>query len=417
MVVISVLNRKLSYDFMLSMGLIIQIFKLKSLGIPFWPFIFFLSSCGTIYVPQTLPEGRGISRSEGQELIKIKLIPLTAKIIKIANEDNYERRVVDAGDLSRAAKLISVNQAINEKIPLNNDPGPYKIGIGDELTISQMINTKDETGLTKRIATRKIYINDDGFATIIGIGRIQLEGQTQIKAEDLLYERLVKEEVNPEFEIFISEFKSKKIYITNYQLEKRGNSDNKLSNIMEVSYTNSPIYINEILASAKVYLPKGQDAQIELIRNNKVFRLSVRKIIEGKYKKIRLFPNDRIIINSLPYRPETVVITGEVINPRLYDLSPSERKTLSEALYSDQTFNPITSDTSQIYLLRPQKEQTVIAYHLDASNPSRLILANQLELRPGDIIFIAPQPVTNYNKALTQIFGAYAMTTNPDSVK
>ena len=120
---------------------------------------------------------------------------------------------------------------------------------------------------------------------------------------------------------------------------------------MEVAYTNSPIYINEILATAKVYLPKGQDAQIELMRDEEIYRLSVRKIIEGKYKKIRLFPDDRIIINSLPYRPETVVLTGEVTNPRLYELSPSERKTLSEVLYSDQTFNAITSDTSQIYLL------------------------------------------------------------------
>ena len=58
----------------------------------------------------------------------------------------------------------------------------------------------------------------------------------------------------------------------------------------------------------------------------------------------------------------------------------------------------------------------LLAYHLDASNPSRLILANRLELRPGDIIFIAPQPITNYNRALMQIFGAYAMTINPGSV-
>ena len=163
-------------------------------------------------------------------------------------------------------------------------------------------------------------------------------------------------------------------------------------------------------------MPKGQDAQIELIRNNEVYRLSIRKIIEGKYKKIRLFPDDRIIVNSLPYRPETVVITGEVINPRLYNLSPSERKTLSEALYSDQTFNNVSSDTSQIYLLRQQNQNNVLAYHLDASNPSRLILANRLELRPGDIIFIAPQPITNYNRALMQIFGAYAMTIDPKSV-
>tara|TARA_A100001015_G_scaffold214070_1_gene240238 strand:+ start:5080 stop:5796 length:717 start_codon:yes stop_codon:yes gene_type:complete len=228
------------------------------------------------------------------------------------------------------------------------------------------------------------------------------------------------EEINPEFEIYISQFNSQKIYITNNQENENIMMSNTNSitdsNIMEFSYKNSPIYINEILAKAKVFLPKGQDAQIELIRGNEVYRLSIRKVIEGKYKKIRLFPDDRIIINSLPYRPETVVITGEVINPRLYDLSPSERKTLSEALYSDQTFNNLASDTSQIYLLRQQNQNNIIAYHLDASNPSRLILANRLELRPGDIIFIAPQPIANYNRALMQIFGAYAMTIDPRSV-
>jgi len=379
-----------------------------------------LSNCGTVYVPQTLPEGRGIARSEGQEKINISVIPLTNKVIIKANEDNYVRRVIDSGDLSSAAKLISVDQAINEKLPSSNDPGPYKVGIGDELTISQMINVKDETGFSKRIAARQISIADDGFASIIGVGRIPLAGLTQFEAEDLLYERLVMEEINPEFELFISKFKSQKIYITNYQelgiVEIRDTSSIKDTNIMEFPYTNSPIHINEILARAKVFLPKGQDAQIELIRNNEIYRLSIRKIIEGKYKKIRLFPDDRIIINSLPYRPETVVITGEVMDPRLYSLSPSERKTLSEALYSDETFNNMASDTSQIYLLRQKNQNNILAYHLDASNPSRLILANKLELRPGDIIFIAPQPITNYNRALMQIFGAYAMTVDPKLV-
>ena len=107
---------------------------------------------------------------------------------------------------------------------------------------------------------------------------------------------------------------------------------------------------------------------------------------------------------------------GEVLKSRLYQLSPSNRKTLSEALYSDQTFDKITSDTSQIYLLRQKTNSTVFAYHLDASNPSRLMLANRLELRPGDIVYVASQPVTSYNRALFQIFGAYSMTTDPKSV-
>ena len=67
-------------------------------------------------MPQILPEGRGIARSEGQEKINISVIPLTNKDILKANENNYVRRVIDAGDLSSAAKLISVDQAINEKL-------------------------------------------------------------------------------------------------------------------------------------------------------------------------------------------------------------------------------------------------------------------------------------------------------------
>ena len=88
---------------------------------------------------------------------------------------------------------------------------------------------------------------------------------------------------------------------------------------------------------------------------------------------------------------------------------------MSEALYSDETFNNISSDTSQIYLLRSKsnKKKMITAYHLNASNPSRLMLANKFELRPGDIIYVAPQPVTNYNRAFSQIFGAYAMTVSP----
>jgi len=232
-----------------------------------------------------------------------------------------------------------------------------------------------------------------------------------------LYERLVVAQVNPEFELYISGFNSKKMYVTNNLLQP-GLTSNTTgnSNIFQMNYTIFPHYLNQILGEAKLTLKSGMDALIILKRNSQEYRLSARNVIEGKYDRIRLFPEDQIIIKSIPYRAETAIIMGEVVKSRLYALSPSNRKTLSEALYSDQTFHPVDSDTSQIYLLRPQKNNKVTAYHLDASNPSRLMLANKLELRPGDIIYVASQPVTTYNRALFQIFGAYAMTIDPGSV-
>ena len=44
-----------------------------------------------------------------------------------------------------------------------------------------MVNEKDETGFTRRIGTRDISIADDGFASVIGIGRISLLGLINLR--------------------------------------------------------------------------------------------------------------------------------------------------------------------------------------------------------------------------------------------
>ena len=215
-----------------------------------------------------LPEGRGISRSEGQEKVDVKVIPLTKKAIKSANEDDYIRRVIDSGNLETAARLISIEQAINEKF-IGNNPGPYKIGMGDVLNISQILNVRDPVGFSKKVAQRNLVIADDGFASVLGIGRVPLAGLTQFQAEDLLYERLVLEQINPEFELYISGFNSKKIYVTNNLLTSEANPSLS-SNVFQTPYTIYPHYLKEVLADAQLVLSSGLDALVilkEMIKN------------------------------------------------------------------------------------------------------------------------------------------------------
>jgi polysaccharide export outer membrane protein len=105
---------------------------------------------------------------------------------------------------------------------------------------------------------------------------------------------------------------------------------------------------------------------------------------------------------------------GEVKNEKLFSISADQRQSLAEALYADGgTIVLGNSDTSQIFVLRELQENTTVAYHLDTSNPARLTLATKFELRPNDIIYVAPQFVTNYNRALGQIYSALAMSQGP----
>jgi polysaccharide export outer membrane protein len=103
-----------------------------------------------------------------------------------------------------------------------------------------------------------------------------------------------------------------------------------------------------------------------------------------------------------------VYLVGEFSNQSRYPL-PFERKAnLADALYSEAAgFANRTGNPQQIYVLRgsgnPAEYSGVTAWNLDATNAANFILATQMELRPNDVIFVAQQPVTKWNRVLTQI--------------
>ena len=151
----------------------------------------------------------------------------------------------------------------------------------------------------------------------------------------------------------------------------------------------------------------------ELIEIDVPFLADERYARLGELEDILVLANDRIFVESLPYRPETAILTGEVKQEKLIIISAEQRQSLAEAIYGQGgTIIVGQSDPSQLFVIRELAEKNIVAYHLDSSNPARLTLATRFELRPNDIIFVAPQFVTNYNRALMQIVSAYAVTKN-----
>ena len=45
----------------------------------------------------------------------------------------------------------------------------------------------------------------------------------------------------------------------------------------------------------------------------------------------------------------------------------------------------------------------MIAYHLDTQSPTRLIVADTMQLRPNDILYVAEQPIISFNRTLATI--------------
>ena len=104
-----------------------------------------------------------------------------------------------------------------------------------------------------------------------------------------------------------------------------------------------------------------------------------------------------------------MLLVGETGAQRAIPINSFLRPSLSDTIFSGSVLNSATSDFSQIYVLR-KKKKFFQAFHLDITNPTRVSLANQFEMRPDDIVFVATQPLSLYSRTLSQILGSTGLT-------
>ena len=89
-------------------------------------------------------------------------------------------------------------------------------------------------------------------------------------------------------------------------------------------------------------------------------------------------------------------------NARIVPIDPSKRETLADVLFvSNGALNNSLAKRSEVYLLRGQNPS--VAYHLDAQNVSRILVAAKAELRPNDIIYAADRPIISFSRTLSEI--------------
>ena len=134
-------------------------------------------------------------------------------------------------------------------------------------------------------------------------------------------------------------------------------------------------------------------------------RARIDQLAEQRQQGRDLF-NERVRLGAV--QQDYVTIAGETNRQTTMALPFDGRLTLNRVLYEETNgINLVSGDTSEIYVIRTPREDTVFdritAYHLDASNPAALAVASVFEMRPNDVVYVNPQPITKWNRVLTQI--------------
>ena len=168
-----------------------------------------------------------------------------------------------------------------------------------------------------------------------------------------------------------------------------------------IPITDIPLKVSEVLAEAGLSIDGTHITQISLKRDRDTYVFTLDELINSNSSDVYIQPNDRITATILPYKENKVFILGGV-SPQIFKINPVNRETLADILFtSGGALSASSAKRSDVYLLRGSNP--VVAFHLNAQSPTRLFVADLMELRPNDILFVAEQPIISFNRTLATI--------------
>ncbi|TMV67344.1 sugar transporter, partial [Thioclava sp. BHET1] len=306
-------------------------------------------------------------------------------------------------------------------------------------------------------------VQDDGAIAIPNVGRVQVAGKTVQDAEAAVFQALVSHNIDPSFSLEISQFHSQRVSI-----------GGAVGGATVVPITLQPLQLDEALAAAGgMKAPDRKSASIRIYRKGKIYQIPLdtyysdpglqnlplengdsvfvdtqydlataqayfqQQIALSQFKQqARISALSQLSSEVALRRAELeeqrqnfqaklqmdaverdyVYITGEFDTQTRYALPFGHSASLADAIYGAGKGIPTrTGDVAQIYVLRgssdPREFGAVTAWHLNAKNAANLVLAAHFKLHPDDIIFVAEQPITKWNRVLQQFIPSFITTT------
>ncbi|NKE68703.1 sugar transporter [Ramlibacter sp. RBP-2] len=281
------------------------------------------------------------------------------------------------------------------------DPKPYTIGPSDVIGIvvydhPELLQSNaavisqgvDPTGIS---SAPGFIVGADGQITFPYVGRLKVEGLTEIEASELLAKRLTRVIKDPQVTVRIQSFRSRRAYVEG-EVRTPGTQ----------IFTDVPMTLPEAINRAGGITPTGDRSFVTLTRNNQTTVVNLMQLQELGVSANRILLQNGDLVTVRHRDENKVYVVGEIAKPSALPMH-NGRLSLNQALGEAGGPNLTTANTGQIYVIRNTAQGSPAVFHLNASTPSALALADTFSLRPRDVVYIDPVPLVNWNRIISLI--------------
>ncbi|MDB5761965.1 MAG: hypothetical protein JWQ21_960 [Herminiimonas sp.] len=306
--------------------------------------------------------------------------------------------------LVKREKELREKQVSQDISRLVGRPAPYSIESGDILSIvvwdhpelagAVMTQPAGVPGVDPTPAATPpagFVVDHEGMVQFPYAGNLKLAGLTEDQARGLLTSKLARYINKPNVTLRVQAYRSKRIYI-----------DGEVKSPGLQAINDIPMTLIEALNRAGGLLPTADQSQIALNRAGTTYQINLPQLVQKGVNPASIMLTNGDVVRVLSRDESKVFVSGEVNVPRSLTMH-NGRLTLNEALGESGGINPLSGDSRQVYVVRKSATEPIV-YQLDAHATGALAMAEGFELNPKDVVYVAATPLTNWHRAISQIF-------------
>ncbi|WP_349569978.1 polysaccharide biosynthesis/export family protein [Azotobacter salinestris] len=274
-------------------------------------------------------------------------------------------------------------------------PGPYRIGIGDVLSITVWEHPELTTpaGAQQPAEANARLVRPDGRLFYPYIGEIEAAGLTIEELRSNIARRLARYIESPQVDVGVTRFGGRRVILTG-AFARAGSQP----------LTTIPLSLPEAIGQAGI--GGGADiARLILKRDGREYRLDLDALNRGGTELDRIYLKDGDQLHLPTNDSRRIFVLGEVVSPGPLSFR-SRSMTLTEVIGLVRGLRQETSDPKAVYVIRgvgDVERETAQVFQLDAKSPASLVLAAHFHVEPQDVVYVGAAGITRWNRFISQL--------------
>ena len=249
-------------------------------------------------------------------------------------------------------------------------------------------------------------VDSRGYIYFPYVGEIKVSGLTVSEIRSKLAERLSSNIPNPQLDVRVAAFNSKKVTVTGDV-----NSPGRLP------ITDEPLTVVRAISLSEGVTENADQTAVRVVRGKQQFQVDVESYLQrGELSQNMLLRNGDVV--HVPDQTiNQVYILGELRSPTSLPMK-KRRMTLAQAV-GQAGSTTRDSDIRKVFVVRGLGETSNVkfnVYQVNLETVEGVVLAGRFPLKPRDVVYVSTNSLTKFSRVLDKFFPYLTRAAAIDSV-